>query len=93
MPPGCDWPGSPLSVGFGNSRTTAPVAASHSLTFRSLDPDAMTTAVSALCRDAAAQARLRQALAALQLRNGVDVATDAVSRLLDRVRLHASAKA
>jgi spore coat polysaccharide biosynthesis predicted glycosyltransferase SpsG len=59
----------------------------------SLDPEAMTTAVSALLRDVAAQDRLRQRLADLKLRNGVDVATDAVSRLLARVRRLRSATA
>src|SRR5262245_35431016 len=44
MPPGCDWPGSPLMFGFGNSRTTVPSAAFHSLIFRSLEPDAMNLA-------------------------------------------------
>jgi glycosyltransferase involved in cell wall biosynthesis len=58
-----------------------------------LDPEAMTTAVSALLRDVAAQDRLRQRLAGLQLRNGVDVATDAVSRLLARARRLRSATA
>jgi glycosyltransferase involved in cell wall biosynthesis len=48
----------------------------------SLDSEAMTAAVSTLLRDCAAQSRLRHRLAELGLRNGVDVATEAVGRLL-----------
>ena len=49
-----------------------------------LDPAAMTAAVATLLGDGAAQSRLQRRLAELGLRNGVDVATEAVARLLDR---------
>ena len=52
----------------------------------SLDPEAMTAAVSAMLRDGTARSRLQRRLADLGLRNGVDVATDAVARLLVRAR-------
>ena len=52
----------------------------------SLDSQAMTAAVSTLLGDGAAQSRLQRRLAELGLRNGVDVATEAVARLLDRTR-------
>lgn len=51
-----------------------------------LDSAAMTAAVSTLLGDGAAQSRLQRRLAELGLRNGVDVATEAVARLLDRNR-------
>jgi spore coat polysaccharide biosynthesis predicted glycosyltransferase SpsG len=52
----------------------------------SLGSEAMTAAVSTLLRDDAARSRLRHRLAELGLRNGVDVATEAVGRLLQTRR-------
>jgi hypothetical protein len=55
----------------------------------SLDAGALTTAVATLLRDADARSRLQGRLRELGLRNGVDVATDAVARLLERSRRRA----
>ena len=59
----------------------------------SLDSAAMTAAVATLLRDDAARSRLQRRLAELGLRNGVDVAAEAVARLLDRTRPGARADA
>jgi len=59
----------------------------------SLDSAAMTAAVATLLRDDAARSRLQRRLAGLGLRNGVDVAAEAVARLLDRTRPGARADA
>jgi hypothetical protein len=53
-----------------------------------LDRDALAEGLGLLLDDALARGRLRERLARLALRNGVDTAADAVARLLQRVNMH-----
>ena len=53
-----------------------------------LDRDALAEGLGLLLDDASARGRLRERLARLALRNGVDTAADAVARLLQRVNRH-----